>query len=149
MTIDRLIELFRTVSLAHFSVKTFSTGERHEFAVDGDEIYAAIHLNQPLLISSNAVNIGKINYQLSLLVLDKTDVAELGEGEMLEKTRKIALDIIQFINDRYQNEIGITEWNMTTVTEYSDNMDCGVLVELRCETFNPINLCEYESSFNI
>ncbi len=147
MTIDRLVEIFQTVSLKHYNVKTFSTGENWEFAVDGDEIYQAFHLIQPFIYSNVSQIRGMVSIQCSFLLLDKTDVAEEGEVEMLEKARQTAGDIIFYINQFYQAELNIDSWTMTTVTEYSDNMDCGILCELNIISKNDINKCEYVNVF--
>jgi hypothetical protein len=38
-------------------------------------------------------------------------------------------------------------YTMTTVTEYSDNMDCGVLVEFTVTTKKSLNRCDIDLIF--
>jgi len=147
MSIDEVIKMIKDVSMSHINVNSFSTGENFEFAVGGREVYSTVHLQQPFLISANGAN--KKNIRCQILVLDKTDVAEVGEDEMLAKCENIFLDIIYKINEDYE-ELGTltNDWTLTTVTEYSDNLDCGIIADINFTCLIQTNRCDVNYSFD-
>lgn len=147
MTLDNLVNTIETVCLAHINVNTFSTGEAFEFAVDGDEIYVACHLLQPFVITDGEQEGSEIiNFQL--LILDKPDVAESQELELITKCKNIGDEIIYYLDNNYMADFQIVgQPVMTSVTEYSDNIDCGVIVEFTVQNRKAFNRCQVNDVF--
>jgi hypothetical protein len=128
MNIERFITLIEEVSLKHISVNNFGTGELWELDVNGDDIYVSVWLDQPIIINSTSEPIDE--YRFRLIILDKPDVGELQESQLISKTKKIGDELIRYINKHYSSEISIAyDYTITTVTEYSDSNTCGVILE--------------------
>lgn len=128
MNIQRLHEIFQTVSLSHISVNSFGTGELFELDVNGNDTFVTVWLDQPFII--NAQGKGIDNYQFRLLVLDKPDSGETQEIQLISKCKNIGDEILYKINQDYSQEITINDtYTITSVTEYTDSNTCGVIIE--------------------
>jgi hypothetical protein len=161
MKIDRLEEIFITVAAAHLQIKTVTRGLDNDLALTGDEVYGLFHLMRPWVFNSTentfyGGNIANFNIQGSFMVLDKPEtpmsnytVADLEPSiaETLEKTRSIATDIIEYINTEYENELGFTSVTFSTVQDYTENRDCGILVEFTLKVVNAVNKCDVNDKF--
>jgi len=148
MTIKRLIEIFQTVATAHINVNTFTHGEKWEYAVDGREIYVAVHLVEPFIITQPSKE-GIFQYQFQMMVLDKSEPAESEEVELYDKCISVSEDILEYIRENYKRELSIQPATYTTVTEYSDNMNVGVLCDLVVSGKSTLNRCDLNDKFII
>ena len=161
MRIDRIEQIFITVATAHLQVETVERGLDSDLYIHTDAVYPFVFLQRPWIFTSSentfyGGNIANFNLQGSFMVLDKPETPmsnyttadlEPSIAESLEKTRSIAGDIIEYINNEYENELGFTSVTMTTVQDYTENRDCGVLVEFSLKVVNAVNKCDVNEKF--
>ncbi len=100
MTLNRVRDIFQTVSIAEVDIKEFQYGDKYEVAISPVTQYPIVFLETPYNIVYNNNRKTK-SYQFAVLVLLKT---EEGSVEIDHDASSIAEDIGDAIFSKIQNE---------------------------------------------
>ena len=133
LTLNQIVDRVRTLSLSHKQVKTFYFGDRPEFDANGEIVYGAVFLEIQPGRFDRTEHLQFFNFRLYCLDLvpESTD-SEANETEVLSDMHSVAADILAMLMySGYQDDWVISDIAPATpVTEYLNDMDAGVYVDV-------------------
>ena len=159
LTLNQIIQRFRSLSLSHRQINHFYFGDKWEFDANDDITYAGCFVesqpgNYDILSKTQ-----RHNFRVSFY--DRVGVSEDTEGnetEVLSDMRSVALDFIAMLNNPlYQYDWVITDTgSIIDETEQLGDMVAGVSVDLGIEVPFLVDSCqvpaddtEFEQTFDM
>lgn len=145
-----VVNIIKDISLRHKGVRTFRYqgddlfNQQNNFL--GYQIYLDDISHHQLNISNN---IFKVEFNLYILGFVKDNTPE----EVLEVQNNaytIACDIIAKIDNspEFNNVLSIHDYDILTLSHFTDDNSAGVKLSLELAMPNPVNLCSLDENFN-
>jgi hypothetical protein len=141
MGLVNFIDTFLEVSQAHIGVNSVGTGDNFQIALTGRDLYPRVWVDQPfqIVVEDNL----EIN-SLKIYIFDLEKKRELWINS-IDKCKQIGIEIIHYLRLNYKQYSMSKTYNITSFTEYSDDLLCGVLIEIDVSSTLPINRCDVKN----
>lgn len=146
--IKDIIDILKDISLRHKGVRTFRyQGDDLNNAQNnykGFQVYVDDISHHQLNITTN---IFKVEFQIYVLghVDDEHPVLEIQNDAYT-----IACDIMAYIDTKpeYYNVLSVYDYDILTLSRYTDDSTAGVKLSLVLQMPSPVNLCTLDDNFN-
>lgn len=142
MNIQSLIDRIKYICLNHKEVKSFNLGNTWDMSSTKGDIYPAVWIEQPILITYELKGNKQYTFSLDVLMLPKSD----DRGDEVWKQSEcetIADELLQAFN-KYIKNFGISSSNGLTVKNINADMAVGVRIDI---ILNTNRECDADNDF--
>jgi hypothetical protein len=143
MTIQQLVDRLQEISLNHKDIKSFHVGNTWDQSSTKGDIYPAVWVEFPVLVTYELKNQKKYTFSFDVLALPKPDDTT-DEMNMISHCEQIADQLLQAFQWKIAN-INIGALSGLTVKNINADIACGVRVDLEFYTNRE---CDYLNYFN-
>lgn len=147
--INDIINIIQTTALKHIAVKSFKYQKRIMINQQGNNRYFQVILEDNMYMSN--INEGKFKCTANIDILGfphkdgKTIISHIQDTAF-----SIAVALIWYINsnNQYQNIININNYDILTLSNFTDDNAAGVRLTLDLILPNPLNICTVYDDFD-
>lgn len=146
--LTQIVDIIKNISLRHKGVKTFKYQNKIYNNAQNNHLCYQVYLSTVSHHQLNiTTNIFKQEYTLYILGQPDNDKKVV---DIQDDCYTIAVNILGYLDNHpdYKGVLSVYDYDILTLSEYTDDNSSGVRLSIVLETPSPLNLCELYDNFN-